>query len=256
MSGQTNTLVIQTPEGISFSFLLAGPVLRCQAWLIDFLVVIVVCNVLQQVLGVFGLISLDFAEAITAAVYFVVSIGYGILMEWLWRGQTIGKRLMRLRVVDEQGLRLHFSQIAMRNLLRFVDSLPLFYLVGGVTCLLTRHAQRLGDIAANTIVIRTPVMYAPDIAQILAGKFNSFRNYPHLEARLRQRISAREANLALQALLRRDQFEDDSRIQLFSDMVAYFSKTVEFPSEVVEGMADEQYLRNVVDILFNTRASA
>ncbi|HYG77774.1 MAG TPA: RDD family protein [Planctomycetota bacterium] len=255
MSEQTNTLIIRTPEGISFSLLLAGPVLRCQAWFIDALVVLIIANVLQKLLGVFGLISVDVAQAVITLIYFVVSIGYGILLEWLWRGQTIGKRLFRLRVVDEHGLRLQFSQIAMRNLLRFVDSMPLFYLVGGISCVLTRHAQRLGDIAASTIVIRTPVMYAPDIAQIMAGRFNSFRNYPHLEARLRQRISAPEANLALQALLRRDQFDDDARIQLFGEMVAHFSKTVQFPPEVVEGMADEQYLRNVVDILFNTKAA-
>ena len=77
--------------------------------------------------------------------YFALSIGYPIVTEWFWRGQTIGKRMFGIRVMDVQGLRLQFSQIAIRNLLRFVDSLPLFYVVGGITCLLTRHYQRLGE---------------------------------------------------------------------------------------------------------------
>ena len=67
--------------------------------------------------------------------YFVVWIGYGILFEWFWRGQTPGKRLFRLRVMDVNGLRLQFHQILMRNLLRAVDSLPACYLVGGLACL-------------------------------------------------------------------------------------------------------------------------
>ncbi len=86
--------------------------------------------------------------------YFVVQVGYGIACEWLWRGQTVGKRLLRLRVMDAQGLHLQFSQVALRNLLRFVDSLPAFYLVGGLVSLLNSRAQRLGDFVANTIVIR------------------------------------------------------------------------------------------------------
>ena len=55
---------------------------------------------------------------------FAISVGYAIFTEWFWRGQTVGKRLLRLRVIEEQGLRLQFSQIVTRNLLRFVDMLP------------------------------------------------------------------------------------------------------------------------------------
>jgi len=77
-------------------------------------------------LGFLGLISFDFARAFTVLAYFVIQIGYGIVMEWFWRGQTLGKRLLRLRVIDSQGLRLQFSQIVIRNLLRFVDMLRCF----------------------------------------------------------------------------------------------------------------------------------
>jgi hypothetical protein len=182
--------------------------------------------------------------------YFIVSIGYPILTEWFWRGQTVGKRLLRLRVMDSQGLHLHFSQIVIRNLLRFVDMLPAFYLLGGVCSLLNRHSQRLGDVAANTIVVRNPEVFEPDLAQMMSGKFNSFRDYPHLAARLKQRISPQEAGIALQSLLRRNELEPAARLQLFAEISDHMRQIVEFPEEAVEGITDEQYVRNVVDLLF------
>jgi hypothetical protein len=137
-----------------------------------------------------------------------------------------------------------------RNLLRFVDSLPGIYLVGGLASLLNRRAQRLGDFAANTIVVRHPKIADPDLDQLLAGKFNSFRRYPHLEARLRQRVSPKEAAVALQALLRRDELEPAPRVELFEELAGLFRAKVEFPQEATDGLSDEQYVRNVVDIVF------
>jgi hypothetical protein len=199
-----------------------------------------------------GVISFGLAQAVSLLLVFTVSLGYGIVLEWVWRGQTVGKRLLRLRVVDAQGLKLHFSQVVIRNLLRAVDMLPGFYLVGGVVCLFSRRAQRLGDLAANTIVIRHPVIAEPDLDQLLAGKYNSLRAHPHLEARLRQRVSPPEAALAMHALLRRDQLEPAARVELFAQLAAHFQSKVAFPAEAVEGITDEQYVRNVVDVLYRT----
>ena len=64
------------------------------------------------------------------------------------------------------------TEIVTRNLLRFVDALPVFYFVGGITCWLNPKCQRLGDIAANTIVIRNPRVAQPDLDQLSPGKFN------------------------------------------------------------------------------------
>ena len=87
----------------------------------------------------------------------------------------------------------------------------------------------------------------------MAGKFNSFRDYPHLAARLRQRISAQEATIALEALMRRDELESSARLELFGEIAGRFKHTVESPAELVEGLTDEQYVRNAVDILFSAR---
>jgi uncharacterized RDD family membrane protein YckC len=250
---KTNSLVIRTPEGITFSLLLAGPVTRFLAWVIDLVCVIAIMGVITTAVALLRLINPDFAVAVTILSYFVVSIGYSMFLEWFWRGQTVGKRLLQLRVVDEQGLRLQSSQIVIRNLLRFIDSLPVFYLVGGVACLLSRRAQRLGDFAANTIVVRNPKIAELDLDQLLTSKYNSLRHYPHLGARLRQHVSPQMATVALQALLRRDEFEPLARVELFRELSDVFRALVEYPQEATDGLSDEQYVRNVVDILFRER---
>lgn len=247
---RSNVMRIQTPEGITFPLVLASPVVRCFAMLFDQVCVTIAITILVLTLGFLGP---DLHTAMITIAYFALSIGYPILAEWLWRGQTLGKRLFRLRVMDVQGLRLQFSQIAIRNLLRFVDSLPLFYVVGGITTTISRHYQRLGDLAANTVVVRMPQTIVPDVGQIMAGKFNSFRDYPHLAARLRQRISAKEASIALEALMRRDDLEPQARITLFHEIADHLKTAVEFPADTVEGLTAEQYVRNSVDILFSAR---
>lgn len=251
--GKTRTLLIQTPEGIVFSLLLAGPITRFLAWVIDIAAIAAAAGVIRAILGFAGLISVDLSQGLVILAYFFISIGYGIAAEWHWRGQTIGKRLLRLRVMDAQGLTLRFSQVVIRNILRFVDSLPLLYAMGGIACLFSRRAQRLGDVAADTIVIRIPKTMDPDLDQISAGKYNSLRYYPHLCSRLRQRTTPEEAAIALQTVLRREEFDPVSRIALFQKIGAHFRSIVEFPEEIIHGITDEQYVRNVVDVLYRAR---
>lgn len=246
-------LRIQTPEGIVFAYPLAGPVSRCLAWAVDFIFILALSSGVNLLASIFRIFGNDIATGISTLIFFVISIGYGVVTEWAWRGQTVGKRCLRLRVIDVHGLRLRFHQVLMRNLLRFVDMLPACYALGGIACLFSQHAQRLGDLAANTVVVHLPKRSEPDLDQLLSGKFNSLRQHPHLEARLRQRISPTEARLALQALVRRDELEPVARVQLFTELAEHFKGLVAFPPETVELMPDEQYVRNVVDILFRTK---
>jgi hypothetical protein len=125
--------------------------------------------------------------------------------------------------------------------------------VGGVTSWMNSKCQRLGDIAANTVVIRHPRVDEPDLDQVLAGKFNSLRQFPHLAARLRQSVTPAEADIALQALLRRDEFEPVARVELFGELAAHFHNKVEFPAEATDGVTDEQFLRNVVDVVYRAK---
>ncbi len=249
MTIRNRTIEIETPEGVSFSLVLAGVPSRFLAWAVDACVIVGASQLVGKSLALVGAINADIAQALSLILYLALSIGYAIALEWLWRGQTLGKRLLRLRVMDRQGLHLRFNQVVIRNLMRAVDALPNLYLVGGLACLLSRDARRLGDFAADTIVVRHPKVPHPDLAQLLEGKFNSMLQHPHLAARLRQHASVDAAAIAIQALMRRDQLEPAMRIEVFREIADYFRSLVDFPEESVAQLTDEQVVRNAVEIL-------
>ena len=250
---KVNELIVRTPEGCSFALLLAGPITRFLAWLIDALVTMALLIAALMLLAKFLIAGPGLMLAAQFLATFLIWFGYGIALESWWRGRTIGKKFLRLRVMDEQGLRLTFSQVVIRNLLRFADMLPAFYLVGGLTCLFSRRAQRIGDLVAGTVVVRTPKLDPPDLSRAITGKFNSFKAHPHVEARLRQRVSPAEARVALQALLRRDSLEPAGRIRLFRQIAEHFRSVVTFPQTATDSLSDEQYVRNVVDTLYRSQ---
>lgn len=92
--------------------------------------------------------------AVVVLAIFIVTSGYFILWEILWNGQTPGKRLVGVRVIRENGYPLRPLDAIIRNLVRIVDWLPLFYGLGVLTMLLNRRSRRLGDFASGTIVVR------------------------------------------------------------------------------------------------------
>jgi uncharacterized RDD family membrane protein YckC len=247
---RTNTLVILTPEGISFTQRLAGPVTRFLASSIDLAGITLISGILSQVILLAAIVNPDFALAARTICYFVVTIGYSILLESIWRGQTLGKRALKIRVVDAEGFRLRPAQIVIRNLLRVVDLLPAFYAVGGICCAISPKYQRLGDIAASTVVIYAAPEKIPDLELLFSGTYNSLRNHAHLAAQLRKSISPGEARIALEAVARRAELDPSSRLELYQQIARRLSSLVSFPEETLEGMTDEQYVRNVVDLIY------
>ena len=253
---RAETVLIRTPEGIEFDLPLAGPISRMLAFAVDFAAIAAAGALIARLIAPLQLFSADAARSVVTVLYFAVSLLYGILAEWFWRGQTVGKRLLGLRVVEASGLRLRPSQIVVRNLLRFADLLPGLYLAGGVCCVLSSRRQRLGDIAAGTIVIRTLRLEEPDVDQVLGRKFNSLAESRHLAARLRQKVPNKIAHLALEAILRRDEIQPASRLILFREFGEYLKNLVPYPAETVEQLTDEQYVRNTVDVLFQRSSLA
>ena len=256
-AGRTNSLVIRLPEGVDFALPLAGPLARFLALAVDVAAYMAICSVIEKIFVLFGLFSQDLAKASLMIAYFIVPILYGISCEWWWRGQTLGKRLLRLRVMDATGLRLRFSQVMMRNLLRAVDVLPGFYLLGGISCLLSRRGQRLGDLAAGTVVVRLPDERQQDFAGLgLQFKYNSLRENPVLAARLRQRVPPAVAAVALRALVRREQLDPEPRVEIFRELAGTLKALVPYPDDIVADLSDEAYVRNAVDIVFQSSALA
>jgi uncharacterized RDD family membrane protein YckC len=87
-----------------------------------------------------------FAWMTMAEAYFIAAEGL--------TGQTVGKRVLGLRVACEDGSRASWREVVGRNLLRIVDALPAFYLVGFIVAAVDHRARRIGDQAAGTCVIR------------------------------------------------------------------------------------------------------
>ena len=152
---------VRTPENIELSYALAGPGSRAVAYLIDFSLMLFV---VQMMLNLIVLAAAALVNALgmrgdmwVGALGFLVSFGlyngYFIFFEWLLNGQTPGKRMLHVRVIKQGGYALRFFDTLLRNLLRVVDFLPLFYGVGLVSLLLSRDSQRLGDLVAGTLVV-------------------------------------------------------------------------------------------------------
>ncbi len=140
---------------------MAGPGSRAAAYFIDLLIMFGVCQVLINLLAAAVALLLStlggggtsWAAAIATLAGFALYNGYFIFLEWLMNGQTPGKRLLHIRVIKRGGYALRFFDTLVRNLLRVVDFLPLFYGVGLTSLLFTRESQRLGDLVAGTLVV-------------------------------------------------------------------------------------------------------
>lgn len=247
----TQSLVIETPEGVTFSFELATPATRSLAWAVDTAATLGLAYGATRATEIAGILNVDWSRALGLLLYFSISLTYCIVLEWRWSGQTVGKRLLGLRVIDEQGLQLQLSQVVLRNIMRLIDAPPpLLYLIGGVTALVSRKGQRLGDMAANTIVVRERPRQRPDIEQIAPARYNSLLAYPHLAARLRTLANPEAVGMTVQALSRRDGYEPIARVELFAELAAYYRDLVTFPDTALEGLTDEQYLRSVTRVIY------
>jgi uncharacterized RDD family membrane protein YckC len=247
------SLVIETPEGVTFSFELATPVTRSLAWALDTAASITLAYGASKASEILGTLSADWSRALGVLLYFVISLIYCIVLEWRWSGQTVGKRLLGLRVIDEQGLRLQLPQVVLRNIMRLVDALPLLYLTGGIAALVSRKGQRLGDMAANTVVVRERQRQRPDLEQVAPARYNSLLAFPHLAARLRSLANPEAVGMAVQAVSRRDGYEPMARVELFHELAEYFRGLVSFPEATLEGLTDEQYLRSVLRVIYGAK---
>lgn len=169
---------IDTPESVDLALEPAGLGSRFLAALVDaviqyvvlFILLLVAVPALSLSAGPSG-DNLGATEAIILSIL-VISVAllfflYKLLFEAFWNGQTPGKRVAGLRVVQANGMPVTFLQVLIRNLLRIVDYLPGYYLIGSVCVLATAKKQRLGDMAAGTVVVRDRPAEVPTIPTAL-----------------------------------------------------------------------------------------
>jgi uncharacterized RDD family membrane protein YckC len=147
------TVRLVTPERIVFQYPLAGPFRRLCAYLVD-LGVLALLLIAAQLLSTVLTLGAPGGTGLFLVAFFVLVWGYGSTCEGLFNGQTLGKRLMGIRVVSDRGVPITGAQAVIRNLVGVVDGFaPFMYMPGLVCMFLTRRFQRLGDLAAGTMVV-------------------------------------------------------------------------------------------------------
>jgi uncharacterized RDD family membrane protein YckC len=149
-------LEVETPDHVVLRYTLAGVGNRGFAAVVDFLVALLITAGLEIGYGQIGAPGDAALGGVIRLLLFVLGWSYFIVLEWLWNGQTIGKRAYGLRVINEDGSPAGFVAVFVRNLVRMVDFLPSFYGLGLLSIVFTSRSQRLGDLAAGTFVVRAP----------------------------------------------------------------------------------------------------
>ena len=183
------TLIIETPERVPLAFALASIGNRFLAAAIDHLIqyfsIALVAILVMSAAGTSAFTGAEGSDgglladmpnwiiAVMIIVLFVLFAGYFIFFEWMWNGQTPGKRLLKLRVIREDGRPITFWEAIARNLLRIFDAIPGFvipiYSIGLITIFLNDRDQRVGDIFAGTVVIRERMDEAPTFAETFSN---------------------------------------------------------------------------------------
>jgi uncharacterized RDD family membrane protein YckC len=213
------TIDVATGESVAFSYELAGLGSRFFAVFIDLAIQIGVLVVAFLLLAWIGSAvptppkaspGLDksiekFAAAIVEGTgvfaLFMLFFGYFILFEWRWGGRTPGKRLLGIRVVRDGGFPLDFTSSVVRNVVRVLEAALGFYAVSAVVTLLSPLNQRLGDMAAGTLVVRDERYERPAaiLARAAAADDPVVRDLAEPERDLIRRYAGRRAALSPQA---------------------------------------------------------
>lgn len=243
-------VVVITPEHVPIVLTPAGLGSRFLALTIDTLITFglpaLAVRLLQPAL------TRGTAFALTITLQFFFTFAYHVYYETLRQGRTLGKRALRLRVVDSRGLPVTAAQSLVRNALRALDSLPLLYGIGGVAALIDRNGRRLGDVAAQTLVIEehSPVEYhGSPIAQ---RRFNSLRT-PRIMRMIRHRVSLDERELLLELCLRAENLEPARRYEIMEQAGEYYARLLDVDDPRLTG---ENLVRDLTSILFSSYTGA
>ena len=171
-------LIIETPERVPLHFALASIGNRFIACAIDHAIqglALALIGVAAIVLASFPIIERlmssapKWVYAVAILLLFLIFAGYFAFFEWMWSGQTPGKRWLKLRVIREDGRPITFWEASVRNLLRSFDMMPApFYSIGLISVFSSTRDQRVGDMVAGTVVVREREAEAPAFAQVFA----------------------------------------------------------------------------------------
>jgi uncharacterized RDD family membrane protein YckC len=250
---------VLTPESVEFVYELGGLGSRMIAAAIDHLIVLA----LLGALWVAGCMLAGFAALLGGAVIalalvgtFLLYFGYFAYFEWRWNGQTPGKRVLDLRVIDDRGMNIDAFQALTRNLFRIVDMMPFlfaldflalgFYGLGGIAAWLSPQQKRLGDWAAGTLVIRTRKRVMPGAIIAPNEKYNTLQEDGALRQRIKRSLSLEEREVLLQLCLRRNELEFEGRQALFAEAATLLENRLGIKREPF--LSEEKFVQNIVAV--------
>jgi uncharacterized RDD family membrane protein YckC len=226
---------VLTPERVSLEYGIAGIGSRGGAAMIDTLIQSVVL-LLVFVAGAgagaaASFVSGRFAEVLLIVILalgaFVITALYFMVFEIVWNGQTPGKRVLGIRVIRESGYPIRPADSVIRNVVRVVDWLPLFYGIGVLVMLFNKRSRRLGDFAAGTLVVREgsarqalSTVVAP--ATLEPAALEEPRGYS---------LSSADATLVRDFLVRRDSLHADARADLATRLASAMAQRYHLPLE-------------------------
>jgi uncharacterized RDD family membrane protein YckC len=228
---------ISTPEGVDIELTLAGIGSRFIAALLDLMIQGTLVVAAGFVFGVFGGQESGLGTALFAIAFFLIFFGYDVLFEVRSRGQTPGKGWTGLRVVRAGGQPVTFVPSCVRNVMRLVDILPAFYGIGMLSIFFTARNQRLGDLAAGTLVLRErpegtverPAAAEPAIAHTRDGWDVSA-------------VSDQDVGTVRQFLARRGDLEQRARAELAGELARRLRPLV---AGAPEQLTAEQFLERL-----------
>ena len=238
-------LTIITPEHVHIRLEPAGAGSRFLAILIDSFIVQGISFMLGTMLAM--MLPRGIAIALFITANFVLTWGWHIYFETRHQGRTPGKRALRLRVIDARGLPVSLYQSLVRNITRVLDFAPVFYGVAAIASLSSSTRRRLGDVIADTLVIRDaqPLAYKGQLAA--ERRYNSLRT-PRVLRLIRHRISLEEREFLLALCLRADKMSAAARYDLMEEVAAAYRKELALEEESISG---ENLVRDLTAVLFN-----
>ncbi|MDX1996263.1 MAG: RDD family protein [Thermoanaerobaculia bacterium] len=228
--------IVLTPEHVEIRLEPAGLGRRFGAVVIDGLLILGILALSQKVFLLF--FGAGIGKALQATASFLVIWGYHVFNEVRFQGRTPGKRMLGLRVVDGRGLPLTVQQSFVRNVVRVLDFLPLLYGLGGFVALWDRDHRRLGDLVADTLVVREDVPWSfvrlpfPPLDGELGG--------PAALRRLRHRLSLEEREFLVALSLRADRLDDRARFDLMAEVGGHYREKLGLQ---VPHLSDENLVR-------------
>ena len=238
-------LTITTPEHVPIRLEPAGAGSRFLAILIDAFIIMAIGTMIFTIVSTF--LPRGVAMAIFVTVNFFLTWAWHLWFETRRQGRTPGKRALKIRVIDARGLPVSLHQSLVRNITRVLDFIPVFYGVGAIAVMASPSRRRIGDILADTLVVRDaqPLAYRGTLAA--ERRHNSLRT-PRVLRLARHRISLEEREFLLALCLRADRMTAEARYDLMEEVAREYRKKLGIEEEQMSG---ENLVRDLTAVLFN-----